>query len=151
MRDILKISLTNKTLTKEKKAKFSLKDELLYYIDLNYIIYPIFKSKAEKYIADFKSKQVSIFNIHFYPVNKYEQKLTEENYNRLYFNDKNFDFLFKFTTFILTKKGYEILNEYFLSVLLNYLSTFLCVETDHFVFLRENLKTNEIIQVLEKI
>ena len=148
IKDII-ISLTNKTLTKEKKAKFSLKDELLYYIDLNYIIYPIFKSKAEKYIADFKSKQVSIFNIHFYPVNKYEQKLTEENYNRLYFNDKNFDFLFKFTTFILTKKGYEILNEYFLSVLLNYLSTFLCVETDHFVFLRENLSTNEIIQVLE--
>ena len=143
------ISLTNKTLTKEKKAKFSLKDELLYYYDLNYIIYPIHKSKAEKYISDFKSKLVSIFNIHFYPVNKFESKLTEENYNQLYFNDKNFDFLFQFTSFILTQKGYEILNEYFLSVLLNYLSTFLCVESDHFTFLRENLKTNDIIKVLE--
>ena len=144
------ISLTNKTLTKEKKAKFSLKDELLYYLDLNYIIYPMFKTKAEKYISDFKSKVVSIFNIHFYPVNKYESKLTEENYNQLYFNDKNFDFLFKFTSFILTQKGYEILNEYFLSVLLNYLSTFLCLDSDHFVFLRENLKTNYIVEVLEK-
>ena len=143
------ISLTNKTLTIEKKAKFSLKDELLYYLDLNYIIYPIYKSKAEKYISDFKSKIVSIFNIHFYPVNKYELKLILENYNRLYFNDKNFDFLFKFTTFILTQNGYEILIEYFLSVLLNYLSTFLCVESDHFVFLRENLNTDNIIQVLE--
>ena len=143
------ISLTNKTLTKDKKAKFALKDELLYYLDLNYIIYPIFKSKAEKYISDFKSKQVSIFNIYFYPVNKFELKLNEENFNRLYFNDNNFDFLFKFTSFILTQKGYEILNEYFLSVLLNYLSTFLCIENDHFVFLRENLQTNEIIQVLE--
>ena len=144
------ISLTNKTLTKEKKAKFSLKDELLYYIDLNYIIYPIYKSKAEKYISDFKSKLVSIFNIHFYPVNKFEQKLTDENYNQLYFNEKNFDFLFHFTSLILTQKGYEVLNEYFLSVLLNYLSTFLCVESDHFVFLRENLKTNHILEVLEK-
>ena len=143
------ISLTNKTLTTDKKAKFSLKDELLYYLDLNYIIYPLYKSKAEKYISDFKSKLVSIFNIHFYPVNKYELKLNLENYNRLYFNDKNFDFLFKFTSFILTQKGYEILNEYFLSVLLNYLSTFLCVESDHFVFLRENLNTDSIIKVLE--
>ena len=143
------ISMTNKTLTAEKKAKFSLKDELLYYLDLNYIIYPIYKSKAEKYISDFKSKVVSIFNIHFYPVNKYELKLTLENYDRLYFNDRNFDFLFKFTSFILTQKGYEILNEYFLSVLLNYLSTFLCVESDHFDFLRENLNTDNIIKVLE--
>ena len=143
------ISLTNKTLTTEKKAKFSLKDELLYYIDLNYIIYPIYKSKAEKYISDFKSKLVSIFNIHFYPVNKYELKLNLENYNRLYFNDKNFDFLFKFTSFILTQKGYEKLIEYFLSVLLNYLSTFLCLDSEHFVFLRENLNIDNIIKVLE--
>ena len=143
------ISLTNKTLTKDKKAKFSLKDELLYYLDLNYIIYPRHKSKAEKYISDFKSKLVSIFNIHFYPVNKFESRLTQENYNQLYFNEKNFDFLFQFTTFILTQKGYEILNEYFLSVLLNYLSTFLCLENEHFMFLRENLKTNQIIKVLK--
>ena len=143
------ITLTNKTLTADKKAKFSLKDELLYYLDLNYIIYPKHKSTAEKYISDFKRNQVSIFNIHFYPVNKYESKLTEENYNQLYFNEKNFDFLFQFTSFILTQKGYEILNEYFLSVLLNYLSTFLCLESEHFIFLRENLNTNKIIEVLE--
>ena len=148
IKDII-IELTNKTLTTEKKAKFSLKDELLYYLDLNYIMYPIHKSKAEKYISDFKSKIVSIFNIHFYPTNKFELKLTEENYNQLYFNEKNFDFLFQFTSFILTQKGYEILNEYFLSVLLNYLSTFLCVQSEHFAFLRANLKTDHIIQVLE--
>ena len=143
------ITLTNKTLTKEKKAKFSLKDELLYYLDLNYIIYPIYKSAAEKYITDFKSKQVSIFNVHFYPVNKFESKLTEEIYNNLYFNENNFDFLFQFTSLILTKKGYEILNEYFLSVILNYLSTFLCYDSEHFVFLRENIKTDHIVKVLE--
>ena len=148
IKDII-IELTNKTLTTEKKAKFSLKDELLYYLDLNYIMYPIHKSKAEKYISDFKSKIVSIFNIHFYPTNKFELKLTDENYNQLYFNETNFDFLFQFTSFILTQKGYEILNEYFLSVLLNYLSTFLCVQSEHFVFLRQNFKKNHIIQVLD--
>ena len=148
IKDII-IELTNKTLTTEKKAKFSLKDDLLYYIDLNYIMYPIHKSKAEKYISDFKSKIVSIFNIHFYPTNKFELKLTDENYNQLYFNEKNFDFLFQFTSFILAQKGYEILIEYFLSVLLNYLSTFLCVQSEHFVFLRQNLKNNHIIEVLE--
>ena len=144
------LSLTNKTLTKDKTAKFSIKDEYLYYLDLNYIIYPIHKTKCEKYISEFKSKFVSIFNIHFYPVNKFESKLAEANYNQIYFNDKNFDFLFQFTEFILTQKGYEILNEYFLSTLLNYLSAFLVVDNDQFIFLRENLPTNKIVQALEK-
>ena len=143
------MSLTNKTLTKDKQAKFSLKDELLYYLDLNYIIYPIHKSAAEKYITDFKSKLVSIFNVHFYPVNKFESKLTDELYNNLYFNENNFDFLFQFTSLIVAQKGYEILNEYFLSVILNYLSTFLCYDSEHFVFLRENIKTEHIVKVLE--
>ena len=146
--DIIK-SLTNITLTQEKKAKFSLKDEILNYLDLNYIMYPKYKSAAEKYITEFKSKQVSIFNVHFYPINKFESKLTEENNNYIFFNEKNFDFLFKFSSLILTQKGYEILNEYFLSVILNYLSLFLCYDSEYFSLLREYVKTDKIIHVLE--
>ena len=144
------ISLTNQTLTQEKKAKFSLKDELLFCLDLNYILYPIHKSTVEKYIFDFKSNKISIFNIHFYPVNKFELKLTEEDYIQLYFNEKNFNFIFQYTSSILTKKGNEILNENFLSILLNYISTFLCLDFERFNFLRENLDITHIIQVLEK-
>ena len=146
------LSMTNKTLTQEKKAKFSIKDENLKYIDLNYIIYPRHKSTVEKYISDFKKKQVSIFNTHFYPVNKFEAKLTNENYKQIYFNEENFDFLFRFTAFILQREGYLILNEFFLAVLLNYLATFFCLESDQFIFFREtiNNKIMQLIQVLEK-
>ena len=144
--------MTNKTLTQEKKAKFSIKDENLKYIDLNYIIYPRFKSTVEKYISDFKKKQVSIFNTHFYPVNKFEAKLTNEDYKQIYFNEENFDFLFRFTAIILQKEGYLVLSEFFLAVLLNYLATFCCLETDQFIFFREtiNNKIMQLIQVLEK-
>ena len=146
------LSMTNKTLTNEKKAKFSIKDEYLKYLDLNYIIYPRFKSTVEKYITDFKKSQVSIFNTHFYPVNKFEDKLTNENYKQIYFNEENFDFLFRFTAFILQREGYFCLNEFFLSVLLNYLSTFFCLENEQFIFFRETINNTiyQLIKVLEK-
>ena len=146
------LSMTNRTLTQEKKAKFSIKDEYLYYLDLNYIIYPRHKSTVEKYISDFKQKIVTIFNTHFYPVNKFEAKLTLENYKYLYYNEDNFDFLFIFTSFILERKGYLILNEFFIGVLLNYLATFFCLENDQFIFFRETIsnKIYQLIQILEK-
>ena len=146
------LSMTNKTLTNEKKAKFSIKDEYLHYLDLNYIIYPRFKSTVEKYITDFKKSQVSIFNTHFYPVNKFEAKLTIESYKQIYFNEDNFDFLFRFTAFILQREGYFCLNEFFLAVLLNYLATFFCLENDQFIFFRETINNNilKLLKVLEK-
>ena len=146
------LSMTNKTLTQEKKAKFSIKDEFLNYLDLNYIIYPRYKSTVEKYISDFKSKIVSIFNTHFYPVNKFENKLTIEDYKQVYFNEGNFDFLFRFTALILQREGYFVLNEFFLPVLLNYLATFFCLENDQFIFFREviNNKIMQLTDVLEK-
>ena len=146
------LSLTNKTLTQDKKAKFSIKDENLKYLDLNYIIYPRHKSTVEKYISDFKKKIVSIFNTHFYPVNKFEAKLTNENYKAIYFNEENFDFLFRFTAILLQREGYFALNEFFLAVLLNYLATFFCLENDQFIFFREtiNNKIYQLIHVLEK-
>ena len=143
------ISLTNRTLTQDWKANFSLKDEFLKYIDLNYIISPSYKSKVEKYLSEFKNKFVSIYNIHFYPVNKFESKLNNIIYNHLYFNKKNFDFLFQFSSFILSQRNNcDILNDYFLPILLNYLSTFF----DHysnFLFLKENSKINKIMEIFE--
>ena len=146
------LSMTNKTLTQEKKAKFSIKDEYLKYLDLNYILYPTFKSTVEKYISDFKKSIVTIFNTHFYPVNKFEAKLANENYKQIYFNEGNFDFLFRFTAFILERQSYLILNEFFLAVLLNYLSTFFCLESEQFIFFRDviNKTIIQLIHVLEK-
>ena len=141
------LSFTNKTLTQDKKAKFSIKDENLRYLDLNYIIYPTHKSTVEKYISDFKKRIVSIFNTHFYPVNKFEKKLTIEGYKQIYFNEDNFDFLFRFTAFILRREAFFVLYEYFLAVLLNYLAAFFCIENDQFIFFREFI-SNKIIQLI---
>ena len=141
------LSLTNKTLTQDKKAKFSIKDENLNYLDLNYIIYPTHKSTVEKYISDFKKNLVSIFNTHFYPVNKYENMLTIEGYKKVYFNEENCDFLFRFTAYILRREGYFVLNQFFLGVLLNYLATFFCLDYDQFIFFREQIN-NKILKIM---
>ena len=146
------LSMTNKTLTQEKKANFSIKDEYLEYLDLNYILYPSHKSAIEKYIQDFKKNIVSIFNVHFYPVNKYEAKLTNEDYKQIYFNEQNFDFFFRFTAFIIQRDEFKSLNQYFIQVLLNYLGTFFCLDSDQFLFFREtiNNKIVDLVKILEQ-
>ena len=48
------LSMTNKTLTKNKKAKFSIKDEYLKYLDINSIYNYKQKSNIQKYINNFK-------------------------------------------------------------------------------------------------
>ena len=143
------ISLTNKTLTKDWKANFSLKDEFLKYIDLNYLFSPILKSKVEKYISEFKNKKVSIYNIHFYPVNKFDSKLNNVIYNHFYFNKKNYDFLLEITFFILSQRNnFDLLSDYFIPCLLNYLSIFFEYYSN-FSFSKENSKLNKIMDVLE--
>ena len=143
------ISLTNKTLTKDWKANFSLKDEFLNYIDLNYIISPFFRSKVEKYLSEFKNKSISIYNIHFYPTINFESKLNNEVYNHLYLNKKNSEFLFEFTSFILLQKNnFDYLNDNFLSILLNYLSLFF-EHYSNFMNLQENSNIKKLINALE--
>ena len=143
------ISLTNKTLTKDWKANFSLKDEFLKYIDLNYLFSPILKSKVEKYISEFKNKIVSIYNIHFYSVNKFDSKLNNVIYNHFYFNKNNYDFLLELTFFILSQRNnFDLLSDYFIPCLLNYLSIFLEYYSN-FLLSKENSKLNKIMDVLD--
>ena len=147
IKDII-LTLTNQIVTKDNEIKFSLKDEIFSFVDLNYIIHPPSNLKVEKYINDLKNEKISIFNIYIYPNNKYESKLIEDNYNQLYFNTENFDFIFKYINFLITKVKEGALVENFLSILLNYLSTFLSIETSQISSLRENIKI-DLIPILE--
>ena len=145
IKDII-FSLTTQKATEDGIVNFSLKDDIFPFVDLNYILYPSFETKIKKYLTDLK--KVSAFNIYLYPVNKYESKLIEDNYNQFYSDSENLDFLFSYTQFILANEGCEILIENFLSTLLNYIATFLSIETEQIISLREKLETN-LLEVLE--
>ena len=145
IKDII-FSLTTQKATEEGIANFSLKDDIFPFVDLNYILYPSFETKIKKYLTDLK--KVSAFNIYLYLVNKYESNLIEDNYNQFYSDSENLDFLFSYTQFILANEGCEILIENFLSTLLNYIATFLSIETEQIISLREKLETN-LLEVLE--
>ena len=142
------LSLTNKTLTQEKKAKFSVKNEFLKLLDINYISFPRDQSSVEKYITDFKKNQISIFNIHFYPSNVFEVKLTKQCYKQIFFYEDNFDFIFRFTAFLLKRKEFFSLQEFMLNVLLNFLATFFCSDDSAFIFFRETIN-NQIMQLID--
>lgn len=138
------ISLTNKTLTINKKAKFSVKDEYLKYSDISSVYNFREKSNIQKYINNFKSELISIYNTCFYPFTKYEVVSQNKIYNNFFLNQENFDIIFKLTEALLMNKYYIIFQQFFLSELINYWNIF-------FYAFEENNKNNkEYISFIDK-
>ena len=133
------------TKTNNQKVNYSIKDDYLNNIDTNYILSPECKARAEKYLYDFKKKQISIFNRCFYNVNKYEAKLTEEIYNKIYTinNEQNIgsiEFIIDSIKKLVKDNDYNELRPFFLNTLLNYFDVFLRVNFENFKQKRNNLK-----------
>ena len=125
------LSMSNKTLTLNKKAKFSIKDEYLKYLDINSIFFSKQKSNIQKYINNFKKEKISIYNDYFYPFTKYEinsQKNIEKNF---FMNQENFDIMFKMTELLLTNEKYFIFQEFFLNEIINYWNIFFYISKEN--------------------
>ena len=145
------LSMTSKTLTLNKKAKFSVKDEYLKYLDINSIFYSKKKSNIQKYINNFKKKKLSIYNSHFYPFSKYEitsQNNIEKNF---FLNQDNFDLIFKMTELLLTNEKYFIFHGFLLNELINYWNIFFYISNEkkqeYISFLYQN---KSVIEILNK-
>ena len=136
--------MTNKTLTINKKAKFSVKDEYLKYLDISSVYDFRERSSIQKYINNFKTELISIYNPYFYPFTKYEVVSQNNIYNNFFLNQNNFDIIFKLTETLLMNKYYIIFQQFFLSELINYWNIF-------FYAFEENNKNNkEYISFLDK-
>jgi len=138
------LSLTNKTLTINKKAKFSIKDEYLKYLDISSVYDFRERSNIQKYINNFKTELISIYNTCFYPFTKYEVVSQNNIYNNFFLNQENFDIIFKLTEALLMNKYYIIFQQFFLSELINYWNIFF------YVFEENNKNNKEYISFLEK-
>ena len=118
------LSMTNKTLTHNKKAKFSIKDKYLQYLDISSVYNLYKKSSMLKYINNFKKEIISIYNVYFYPFIKYEINLQNNLTKNFFINQSNFDIVFKLTELLLTNESYFIFQEFFLNELINYWNIF---------------------------
>ena len=131
------VSLTNKTLTQNKKAKFSLKDEYLKNLDITSVYNYENESNIVKYINNFKKEKLSIYNTYFYPFTKYEINLQNNIFHNFFINQENFDIIFKLTELLLTEEKYIIFQKFFLSQLINYWNIFF------YIFQDDNNQTEE--------
>ena len=116
--------MTNKTLTRNKKAKFSIKDEYLKFLDINSIYNFTQKSNIQKYINNFKKEKVQIYNSYFYPFTKYEINSQKNIENNFFLYQENLDIAFKFTKLLLKNEKYCVFQQFLLSELINYWNIF---------------------------
>ena len=117
-------SMTSKTLTLNKKAKFSVKDEYLQFLDISSVYNYKKKSNIQKYINDFKKDKISIYNTYFYPFIKYENKLQNNIVKNFFINQGNFNAILKLTELLLSDEKYFIFQQFFLSDLINFWNIF---------------------------
>jgi hypothetical protein len=147
----LLLSMTNKTLTRNKKAKFSIKDEYLKYLDISSIYNYKEKSSIQKYINNFKKEKISVYNTYFYPFSKYEVNLQNNIFQNFFINQENFDITFKMTELLLNNEKYIIFQQFFLSELINYWNIFFYVYEKNIDNEQYNFFINKNKNTIEKL
>ena len=143
-------NMFNHTVTTDQKMNFSIKDDYLNNIDTNYILSPVSKANAEKYLYNFKKNNISIFNKYFFKVNKYEDKLSESIYQKIFFTEENMNFIFDIIIKLIKNDEFSELQPYFLNVLLNYFDVFLEVNYESIKKMRDKQK-EKIDELIDKI
>ena len=110
--------MTNKTLQNDGQVKYSLKNDYIKYLDIDYILDPQEISSAQKYIIDFKKKEVSLLNYYFYDKLKIIQKLDAYCYYNFFYLNNNIQFLLNFAIEIMSNSKYtNFCDIFFLSVI----------------------------------
>ena len=151
---------------------FYLKDSCLKYLDMNYYITPKDKSKAQRYILDFKKDIIKLYNNYYFNPSKLTFDYFKITYEKILLNKNNLELIIKIIERLLINNKYDIDNfniksikNSILPVILNYLSIFSMINTKSFIeFKIENrelinnifnifnyyLKNNKSDDILEK-
>jgi len=119
------------------KKMFYLKDSNLKYLDMNYYIYPKDKSKAQKYILDFKRDIIKPYNNYFYSPSQLSFGFFENIYEKVLLSKENLNTIIIILQKLLSNsneiKDINSMRNIILPVALNYLSIFGCINTKAFL------------------
>ena len=128
---------------------FYLKDKYLKNLDLDYYINPNEKSKAQRYIQNFKSDEVKSYNKHFINTSKLTFNFNENIYGKILLNKENLELFQKMIERLnqsnddLLEFDRRSLRNSLLPILLNFLSNFSLINTKDFIEFK--IENKEII------
>ena len=146
--------LTENKMKGEKKI-FYLKDKYLNNLDFNYYINPNEKSKAQRYIQNFKNDEIKSYNKHFINASKLTFDFNETIYKKILLNKENL-ILFQQMIEALNKSNDKLiefdrrsLRNSLLPVILNFLSNFSLINTKEFI--KFKIENREIIKDIKNM
>ena len=131
-----------------EKKEFYLKDSSLKYLDMNYYLSPITKSKAELYIIDFKKDIFKLYNSYYYQPSEFIFDFHHKVYENILLNVENIKFFTKIIEILLNqlpnqnKYEYDLdsIKKVILPIILNYLSMFGCINSKIFIIFKKKMK-----------
>ena len=137
--------------TNNEKILFFLKDCNLKYLDMNYYISPKEKSKAQKYILDFKKDTIKVYNNYYFNPSEITFNFFENAYKKILLNEENLELIISVIEKLLissdsNSKNINLVKNIFFPSILNYLSVFGCINTESFIEFKKN-KSNLINQL----
>ena len=128
-----------------EKKEFYLKDSSFKYLDMNYYLSPITKSKAELYIIDFKKDIFKLYNSYYYQPSEFIFDFHHKVYENILLNVENIKFFTKIIEILLNQLPNQNKNEYdldsikkvILPIILNYLSMLGCINSKIFIIFKK--------------
>ena len=135
--------ITNKIKKLNEQMLFSLKNEYLKIIDISYIYFPYLANKAEKYFLSFKKDEFNILNTYFVPFISIEETLGKNGFINFFFNEENYNFIFKFTSVMYLKKEFYFFHNYFINIFLRIILNINILKNDSFISQKINCKNIE--------
>ena len=138
---------------------FYLKDSILKYLDLNYYISNVDKSKAQKYILDFKKDVVKSYNSYYFNPSKLTFDLYETVFEKILLDKSNLKLLLKMLEKLLSDQAIteeldiKSVRNSLIPIILNYLTMFSVINTKSFIEFKinNNYLINQIFQLLSDI
>ena len=138
---------------------FYLKDSNLKYLDLNYYISNVDKSKAQKYILDFKKDVVKSYNSYYFNPSKLTFDLYETVFEKILLDKSNLELLLKMLEKLLSDQAItdeldiKSVRNSLIPIILNYLTMFSVINTKSFIEFKinNNYLINQIFQLLSDI
>ena len=137
---------------------FYLKDDYLKYLDINYYLHFEDKSKAQRYILDFKKDIIKSYNYYYYNPSELTFEFFEKVYDKILLNKNNLELMIKILEKLLGNEkiteelDIKSVRNSLLPIILNYLSMFSVINSKKFIEFKLNNSDsiNKLYELLSK-
>ena len=142
---------------KEKDKRFpdyTFKDLGLNYFDLNYFYSPFIRSKAQKYITEFKKDKVKLYQSYYFKVSNMSFDFLNKVYESIFLNVENIEFLIKIIEVMFSKDNINSelkkqVKNTLSPIILNYLTMFGSINSKSFI--KFKLENKNLIEKINDI